>query len=67
MVLKNIKKTIRQLLEKKLTISTADSSTGGMLSSYFTSIDGSSKIFMLGFVTYSNQSKFNVLKVPKTL
>jgi len=67
MVLKNIRKTIKQLQEKKLTISTAESCTGGMLSSYFTSIDGSSKIFMLGFVTYSNQSKINVLKVPKNI
>ena len=67
MVLKNIEKTIKQLQEKKLTVSTAESCTGGMLSSYFTSIDGSSKIFMLGFVTYSNKSKINVLKVPRNI
>ena len=67
MVLKNIEKTIKQLQEKKLTVSTAESCTGGMLSSYFTSIDGSSKIFMLGFITYSNKSKINVLKVPRNI
>ena len=67
MVLKNIEKTIKKLQEKKLTVSTAESCTGGMLSSYFTSIDGSSKIFMLGFITYSNKSKINVLKVPRNI
>lgn len=67
MVLKNIEKTIKQLQEKKLTVSTAESCTGGMLSSYFTSIDGSSKIFMLGFIAYSNKSKINVLKVPRNI
>jgi nicotinamide-nucleotide amidase len=67
MVLKNIEKTIKQLQKKKLTVSTAESCTGGMLSSYFTSIDGSSKIFMLGFITYSNKSKINVLKVPRNI
>ena len=36
-----------------------------MLSSKFTSISGSSKIFKMGLVTYSNKSKINILKIPK--
>jgi len=36
-----------------------------LLSSSITSINGSSKVFVIGLVTYSNQSKINTLKVPK--
>ena len=56
---------VKTLINKKLTISVAESCTGGLLSNSFTSIDGASKIFLLGLVTYSNQSKINVLKIPK--
>jgi len=58
-------KIVRLLNKKKLKISFAESCTGGLLSSSITSISGSSKIFTLGLVTYSNQSKINTLKVPK--
>ena len=37
----------------------------GLLSSSITSISGSSKVFSLGLITYSNQSKIKILKVPK--
>jgi nicotinamide-nucleotide amidase len=67
MVLKNIKKILKNLQKKKLTVSIAESCTGGMLSSHFTSLDGASKIFTLGLVTYSNQAKIDVLKVPKNI
>ena len=67
MVLKNITKTLKNLQKKKLTVSTAESCTGGMLSNYFTSLNGASKIFTLGLVTYSNQAKIDVLKVPKNI
>ena len=36
-----------------------------MLSSSITSVNGSSKVFVMGLVTYSNASKINILKVPK--
>ena len=62
-----IKKIINKLIKKKLTISVAESCTGGMLSSALTSVSGSSKIFNLGFVVYSNKSKINVLKIPKNI
>ena len=60
-------KTVKLLIKKKLKISFAESCTGGLLSSYITSISGSSKIFTLGLVTYSNQAKINFLKVPKKI
>ena len=54
-----------KLIKKKLKVSFVESCTGGLLSSSITSISGSSKIFNLGFVTYSNEAKINILKVPK--
>jgi len=60
-------KIIKLLIKKKLKISFAESCTGGLLSSTITSISGSSKVFKLGLVTYSNQSKINILKVPKKI
>ena len=66
--MKNIsQKIVRLLTKKKLNISFAESCTGGLLSSTITSINGSSKVFTIGFVTYSNQSKINSLKVPKDI
>ena len=58
-------KLVKLLNKKKLKVSFAESCTGGLLSSAITSITGSSKVFTLGLVTYSNQSKINTLKVPK--
>tara|TARA_B100000809_G_scaffold225849_1_gene237066 strand:+ start:265 stop:738 length:474 start_codon:yes stop_codon:yes gene_type:complete len=60
-------KIVRLLTKKKLNISFAESCTGGLLSSTITSINGSSKVFTIGLVTYSNQSKINSLKVPKNI
>ena len=56
---------VKLLSKKKLKISFAESCTGGLLSSAITSISGSSKVFTIGLVTYSNQAKINILKVPK--
>ena len=68
MVLNNKSKKIVSLLKrKKLKISFAESCTGGLLSSSITSVSGSSNVFTLGMVTYSNQSKIKVLKVPKNI
>ena len=58
-------KIIRLLGKKRLKISFAESCTGGLLSSTITQISGSSKVFTIGLVAYSNQSKINTLKVPK--
>ena len=61
------KKIVNRLIKKKLTISTVESCTGGLLSSAITSVTGSSKVFKLGLITYSNQSKIKVLKVLKNI
>ena len=60
-------KLVKLLDKKKLKVSFAESCTGGLLSSAITSISGSSKVFTLGLVTYSNQSKINLLKVQKNI
>ena len=60
-------KVINLLRKKKLKISFAESCTGGMLASSITAIRGSSKIFTLGLITYSNQSKINILKVKRNI
>ena len=56
-------KVVKLLIKKKLTISFAESCTGGLLSSSITSISGSSKIFTLGLITYSNQSKIKIVTI----
>ena len=61
------KNIVKKLIKKKLKISFAESCTGGLLSSAITSISESSKIFSLGLITYSNQSKSKVLKVSKKI
>ena len=58
---------VKILRKKRLKISFAESCTGGLLSSTITSISGSSKVFSLGLVTYSNQSKIKTLKISKKL
>ncbi len=61
------KKVVSLLKRKKITLAIAESCTGGMLSSSITSISGSSKIFTMGLVTYSNQAKREVLRVSKKI
>ena len=58
---------VRRLAKKKLKISIAESCTGGLLASSITSISGASKVFNLGFVTYSNQAKIKILNVNKDI
>ena len=62
-----MKSLIKILTKKKLKISFAESCTGGLLASTITSISGASKIFNLGFVTYSNQAKIKILKINKNI
>ena len=58
-------KLVNLLTKKKITVSFAESCTGGLLASSITSISGSSKVFNMGLITYSNNSKINLLKIPK--
>ena len=60
-------KIVSLLKRKKLKIAVAESCTGGMLSSAITSVGGSSRVFTLGLVTYSNQAKTSILRVPKKI
>ncbi len=60
-------KVVKLLGKKRFKISFAESCSGGLLSSSITSISGSSKVFTIGLVTYSNQAKINILKVPKKI
>ena len=62
-----IKKVVEKLIRTKTKISVAESCTGGMLSNAITSINGSSKVFNLGLITYSNESKIKVLKISKKI
>ena len=61
------KKIISLIKRKKMKLAIVESCTGGMLSSAITSVSGSSKVFNLGLVTYSNQAKKNILKVPQKI
>ena len=62
-----MKSIIKKLINKKISISVAESCTGGLLSSTITSISGSSTIFNMGLITYSNISKTKILKVNKVI
>ena len=60
-------KIVSLLKKKKYKISLAESCSGGLLSSAITSVSGSSKVFTLSLIAYSNQSKIKVLKVSKKI
>ena len=60
------KKVIKKLLRKNITISVAESCTGGLLSSIITSEPGVSKIFNMGLITYSNKAKSDLLKIKSS-
>ena len=61
------KKIVSLLKRKKIKLAIAESCTGGMFSGAITSVSGASKVFTMGLVTYSNQAKINILKVPKKI
>ena len=62
-----MKSLIKILTKKKITISVVESCTGGLLSSNITAINGASRIFNLGIITYSNQAKIKILKIDKKI
>ena len=61
------KKIILLIKKKKMKLAIAESCTGGMLSSAITSVSGSSKVFTMGLVTYSNHAKTSILNVSQKL
>ena len=58
-------KLLRALQAKKLTLSTAESCTGGLIANRITNIPGSSKVFLLGIIAYANSAKCRLLKIPE--
>ena len=63
----NIEKLHKKLIKKNITLSVTESCTGGLLSSKFTRLSGSSKYFQMGLVTYSNNAKIKILNVNKKI
>jgi len=59
--------TLINLQDKGLTVTTAESCTGGLIASLLTGVSGSSKSFEAGFITYSNAIKSSLLDVPEQL
>ena len=55
------------LLEKNMSLSVAESCTGGLISKIITDVVGSSKVFLGGVVAYSNKSKMDILKIEEEL
>jgi len=67
-ILQSSERLISEAKKLNIIISTAESCTGGMLASFLTSIPGSSAVFDIGFITYSNSSKIDLLNVnPNTI
>lgn len=61
-----LEETIVQLLkEQKMTVTTVESCTGGLLSARLTDVAGASEVFKQGFVTYSNRAKRKFIGVKK--
>ncbi len=58
-----LNKIAKILIDKKLTIATTESCTGGLLSSKFTDVSGSSAFVHLNLVTYANEAKHKMLGV----
>ena len=63
----NINKLHKTFIKKNITISVAESCTGGLLSSKLTRLSGSSRYFQMGLVTYSNKAKIKILRVNKKI
>lgn len=58
---------LQTAITRGIRIATAESCTGGMVSSALTAVPGSSDVFDRGFITYSNQAKQEMLGVPQSL
>jgi nicotinamide-nucleotide amidase len=61
------RRVIETCSARRLTIATAESCTGGLVTAALTEIPGSSAVVACGFVTYSNEAKQSLLGVPETV
>lgn len=59
------KTVVRLLVERKMTLATAESCTGGLISNRLTNVSGASEVFTHGFVTYANDAKVQMLGVSE--
>ena len=65
---KSLSETVGDLLKaEKATLAVAESCTGGLISNWLTNIPGSSDFFLLSAVTYANETKTEILKVPREI
>ena len=63
--LRHAERAVKLLNENKMTVSSAESCTGGLLSAYITSVAGASAVFELGVVSYSVRIKHEALGVSE--
>ena len=61
------KQAVDVLMNKNMTLATAESCTGGLLGAMITSVPGVSALYAGGFITYSAQEKHNMLDIPRKL
>ena len=61
-----IKKVIDKLIKKNISVSVAESCTGGLIANTITKYSGISKIFSYGIISYSNKAKSKYLSVSKS-
>ena len=61
------KNIVEKLIEKKLTIATAESIAGGLIAKMITDVSGSSEILKESFIVYSNEAKINILGVDANI
>ena len=65
--MKLLRKVVKKLINNNISTSIAESCTGGLLSSKIISISGVSKIYYLGLIVYSNNSKLSILNISNKL
>jgi nicotinamide-nucleotide amidase len=58
---------VRLLKQRKETVATAESCTGGLIANQITNVSGASEVFLAGYITYANSAKSDVLNVDATL
>ena len=63
--MKRNEEVVKALMEKKLTIATAESCTGGLLAKLITDVSGASEVFGYGIVSYANEAKWGQLGVKR--
>lgn len=58
---------VEKLMKKKMSVSTAESCTGGMLAATIVNVPGASSVFHEGYITYANEAKMRILGVDKNI